>query len=78
MYNAEVKLDQFFAMRTHDSLDSIKNFNISSIIGRFSVRELLEVHVVSNLAKGATLGRVFCPCLIVRTESQDLWVMFST
>lgn len=49
--NAEVKLDKFFTVRIHNSLDGIKNFNVSRIVGRFGVRELLEVDVMGNLAE---------------------------
>lgn len=76
MNDTKVELDEFFTMWVHDSLNSVQNLDVSSIIGRFGVRKLLEIDIVSNLAKGASLSRVFCPCLIIRSEGQDLWVMF--
>lgn len=55
MDDAEVKLDKLLTVRIHNSLNSIQDFKISGMVGRFSVRKLLKVDVMCDLAKGPSL-----------------------
>lgn len=78
MDNAKIELDQCLAVWVYDGLNCIQHFDIPSMISGLDVRKLLKVDIMSDLSERTALGRVLKPYLIVRTQRQDLWVVYGT
>lgn len=77
MDDSKIKLDEGLAVRRDDGFDGIQNLDISSVVGRLDVRELLEIDVGGDLAERATLGRVLSSRLVVGAKRQYFGVVLS-